>query len=218
VRETIEETVTTAFSSVQLGDDEAGDDPQQHTELYKLWKMQEEAGGYQRPFRPRRSFPVSSEPEKRVAEDGSVYTKEEFIEFYGGTDEWDAAPKAESGGDGGGQSDVCNQWRRGNCTYGDSCKFRHDGPGGSDTSQKKSGVCFAWQNGECTRGDSCRFVHEGDGTSNTYGGYDAPSEAEKRIAEDGSHYTKQEFIDFYGGTDQWDAAPKVSSEETAVST
>jgi hypothetical protein len=29
--------------------------------------------------------------ETRIAEDGVAYTKEQFVEFYGGTDEWDAA-------------------------------------------------------------------------------------------------------------------------------
>ena len=28
---------------------------------------------------------------KRIADDGLAYTKEEFIDFYGGTDEWDEA-------------------------------------------------------------------------------------------------------------------------------
>lgn len=33
--------------------------------------------------------------EKRVARDGFAYTKEEFVEFYGGIAQWDAAPPAQ---------------------------------------------------------------------------------------------------------------------------
>ena len=35
--------------------------------------------------------PNKKTQEKRAARDGQLYTKEEFIEFYGGTAEWDAA-------------------------------------------------------------------------------------------------------------------------------
>ena len=35
--------------------------------------------------------PNKKTQEKRAARDGQLYTKEEFIEFYGDTAEWDAA-------------------------------------------------------------------------------------------------------------------------------
>ena len=34
--------------------------------------------------------------EVRVAPDGGTYTRDEFIQFYGGTDEWDAAPVGDA--------------------------------------------------------------------------------------------------------------------------
>ena len=44
----------------------------------------------------------SAEPELRVdPADGGVYSRDEFLEHYGGTDEWDAALTAGRGGGGG---------------------------------------------------------------------------------------------------------------------
>ena len=34
---------------------------------------------------------VTKSKEKRAASDGELHTKEEFISFFGGTKEWDAA-------------------------------------------------------------------------------------------------------------------------------
>ena len=38
-------------------------------------------------------------------------------------------------------------------------------------------------------------------------GYAAVVDADVRVAPDGGTYTRAEFIEFYGGTDEWDAAP-----------
>ena len=42
----------------------------------------------------QRTYQTKKTQEKRAARDGQLYTKEEFIEFYGGTAEWDAAAPA----------------------------------------------------------------------------------------------------------------------------
>ena len=42
------------------------------------------------------SYAAVVDADVRVAPDGGTYTQAEFIEFYGGTDEWDAAPQGEA--------------------------------------------------------------------------------------------------------------------------
>ena len=44
---------------------------------------------------------------------------------------------------------------------------------------------------------------------------DASSNPEKRVARDGQLYTKQQFIDFYGGTTQWDAASPATPQDSS---
>jgi hypothetical protein len=41
--------------------------------------------------------PESGEPDRRIADDGKHYTRDEFIDYYGGTDEWLRAPPAPLG-------------------------------------------------------------------------------------------------------------------------
>merc|ERR1711972_721349 len=43
----------------------------------------------------RASTKSAEAEEKRWSEDGELYTKAEFIEFFGGTEEWDYAEKAQ---------------------------------------------------------------------------------------------------------------------------
>ena len=53
----------------------------------------------------------------------------------------------------------CFAFQKGNCTFGDSCRYSHDteaGGGGGGGGR----LCHAFQQGECKYGDSCRFVHE----------------------------------------------------------
>ena len=171
--------------------------------------------------------------ERRIAPDGSAYTKAEFIEFYEGTTEWDAAeaaPATDGGGGGndygndyGGGGDRCYDWTQYRCRWGDTCKYSHDGEGGvidPQEARKMNGICYQWQSGECFRGDSCKFAHEGeaggggggggDGGGYGYGEDNAGGAAggnsggeEKRIAPDGNAYTKAEFEEFYGGEEEW---------------
>ena len=45
-----------------------------------------------------KSFPTVSSEERRISvDDGYAYTKEEFIEYYGGTAEWEVAEPAKAG-------------------------------------------------------------------------------------------------------------------------
>ena len=44
----------------------------------------------------------------------------------------------------------------------------------------------------------------------------SPKVDEHRQAEDGTFYSKAEFIDYYGGTDEWDAAAETALPATAL--
>lgn len=170
--------------------------------------------------------------EKRIAPDGNAYTKAEFEEFYGGVEEWNSGEPAPAdsgyggGGGGGGYDDdkpACYDWSQYACRFGATCKFSHEGEGGPlaiEEIRKTSGPCYQWQEeGFCRFGDNCRFNHEGgpDGNgADTGGANGSAGEEEKRTSpDDGQQYTKQEFMDFYGGTTEWDAAAPPKKEEPA---
>ena len=102
----------------------------------------------------------------------------------------DRAAKRKSKGSPGkggrpGSPALCNDFGRGTCTRGNSCKYVHavgqggqgaSGPGttggmhlldpnrvrfpGVPAGYLAQGVCFAHQKGSCTRGSSCKFSHE----------------------------------------------------------
>jgi nucleolin len=72
------------------------------------------------------------------------------------------------------ERDVCYLWCLFRCPYGDNCKFRHVGEGGSiprnahdddsvdpkEKQRKKKGKCFAFKKGKCSKGDNCPFSHD----------------------------------------------------------
>mmetsp|Transcript_15796 Transcript_15796/g.23750 ORF Transcript_15796/g.23750 Transcript_15796/m.23750 type:complete len:261 (-) Transcript_15796:305-1087(-) len=53
----------------------------------------------------------------------------------------------------------CFAFQRGQCTYGDRCRYSHDEVNGDGQPQTKL-YCHAFQRGECTYGDTCKFAHE----------------------------------------------------------
>jgi hypothetical protein len=50
----------------------------------------------------------------------------------------------------------CVNFERGNCPYGDICKFSH----GSAPSPKKTKLCYGFTKGRCNRGSSCQYSHD----------------------------------------------------------
>ena len=79
----------------------------------QLWRKNEEKGRHQARARQREDH-ARRDAERVMAEaaggqselridvsDGRPYTKSEFMEFYGGAEEYDAAPRAAGGGNGG---------------------------------------------------------------------------------------------------------------------
>jgi cellular nucleic acid-binding protein len=83
-----------------------------------------------------------------------------------------------SGFGGGGGSGVCFKFQQGNCSFGDRCRFKHEGGGGGGGYGDGGGYsgsggggygggggdggkpCFNFQKGDCSYGDNCRFKHE----------------------------------------------------------
>jgi hypothetical protein len=60
----------------------------------------------------------------------------------------------------------CNAFAAGNCTFGDRCRYSHNGEppalnqqgSGPFIPQRKP--CFSFQKGQCTLGDSCTYSHD----------------------------------------------------------
>lgn len=71
----------------------------------------------------------------------------------------DRGPRAPAG--------ACRAFASGNCQYGASCRFSHDGaaPSGGDRPARPAGgaggqpVCYSFQKGSCKFGDSCKYQH-----------------------------------------------------------
>ena len=64
---------------------------------------------------------------------------------------------------------TCFKWeQRGECAFGDKCRYSHDKAGSNPLKGRKSvsfsGECFKFRDqGECVFGDACRFEHVGKG-------------------------------------------------------
>jgi len=101
--------------------------------------------------------------ERRLAPDGQYHTRKEFQKLYGGTSEWNAAPKVDVGA-------VAPE----------------------QAIQTSSATAPAPKEERLTNRQGHTFVDK----------------RERRQADDGAYYTRSEFQRFYGGTAEWDAAPK----------
>ena len=177
-----------------------------------------------KPVKPK----APAEPERRLADDGCMYTKEQFIEFFGGTTEWDeAAPKktasnvfvnkpkafqtptrsaASSTGSRGGASSGQVQFTREAffAAFGDDKEFKNY------ERLKSKGILPHWYEEKMSE----KLKAAGGASSGSAPPAPTPSkpekakptEPERRLADDGCMYTKAEFIEFYGGTTEWDAA------------
>jgi hypothetical protein len=59
---------------------------------------------------------------------------------------------------------VCFLWQQGTCTHGDTCKFKHTGPGScrvkETRTEPKVQKCFKFRKGKCNLGDECPFRHD----------------------------------------------------------
>jgi hypothetical protein len=67
------------------------------------------------------------------------------------------------GGMSGGGGKACFAFQKGECRFGDDCRYSHEGEGSCIAGAGGMSTCFAWQKGECTFGDKCRYAHDGDG-------------------------------------------------------
>jgi len=119
--------------------------------------------------------------EARIATDGGHYTQPEFIEHYGGTEEWDAAAAVTQGAIRGRQL---------------STQFRHD------QAEARPGVGYAdeWSTDAAAT--------DGPGKASPPPKASPPAKratSEERGAPDGMHDTKGQFVEHGGGTAEWEA-------------
>eukprot|EP00940_MAST-03C_sp_MAST-3C-sp2_P000690 g690.t1 len=143
------------------------------------------------------------------------------FDFESGNDEKSMFPsfKSETGPFGGNINHDVNMSAE--TTLSVRGKNRENASGGQRKSTKKSRPpCRYFLNGNCTRGDSCHFSHDpihlanaGKNSNSTTSDTQATVKraTERRRDKDGNMYTRAQFLTFYGGVAEWNAAPRVSA-------
>ena len=116
--------------------------------------------------------------ERRYGPDGTLMTRKEFQKKYGGTREWNAAKNTST-----------NAAVSAAATAVPAAALADDLGGGSSFAQSAKPATD-------TR------TGTGTGVKKAY-----VDRRERRLGDDGKPYTRSEFQRFYGGTDEWDAAP-----------
>ena len=133
-------------------------------------------------------------------------------------------PPSQEGGAGAGSpreqpTDLCLQWVAGTCTFGDGCTKLHpkDGtPEAAEAERIRKRYAGTW----CRWGDDCRtrgclYLHSwGVGAfcppveqaAADFGGMHLGDGLERRL-DQGNAFTLAEFVAYYGGTAEWEAAP-----------
>ena len=116
-------------------------------------------------------------------------------------------------------TDLCLQWVAGTCTFGDGCTKLHpkDGtPEAAEAERIRKRYAGTW----CRWGDDCRtrgclYLHSwGVGAfcppveqaAADFGGMHLGDGLERRL-DQGNAFTLAEFVAYYGGTAEWEAAP-----------
>eukprot|EP01062_Namystynia_karyoxenos_P012280 TRINITY_DN1440_c0_g1_i1.p1 TRINITY_DN1440_c0_g1~~TRINITY_DN1440_c0_g1_i1.p1 ORF type:complete len:355 (+),score=100.35 TRINITY_DN1440_c0_g1_i1:82-1065(+) len=145
----------------------------------------------------------SGEPQAMRHPDGSLYTKAEWRDMYGGYKEWDAAVANATGLSTSRQP--CKDFLNGRCDRGMGCRYYHgeDGEGrGLEMNIARNQVCKDFQNGRCDRGHSCRFAHvEKDGSSASRGGGGGNSSCTVHISGLGAEVTPEYVNQLCGAVD-----------------
>jgi len=129
--------------------------------------------------------PITGDDGRQKADDvtgpGGAFVKGNQEDVFGGGGGGYGGGGGGGYGGGGGRG-VCFKFQQGSCTFGDNCRFKHEGGGaagyggggggggysggygkgggGYGGGGGGGGVCFNFQKGACTYGDNCRFKHE----------------------------------------------------------
>ena len=122
---------------------------------------------------------MSREQSMRSDANGAVYTRAQFAEHYGGEDEWNAARRRSGSRNGSRQTSV---------------RLGVDEALASDPSESDS----------IEEDASERRYDVGRSMLSVL-----KSKKSMRADADGAVYSRQDFIDFYGGTSEWDAAKRM---------
>ena len=133
----------------------------------------------------QRAAEVDAAEERRYDEDGELYTRQEFIDEYGSTREWDRARRQPAV-----QRQQTEEPRR----------RQQQQPKAPPAAAPAPGVLRAAKKAPVAPSDP-----------SSSGGNRNGGDVERRFDTDGGLFTRQEFVDYYGGTAEWDKARRQPS-------